>query len=776
MTISTTPPPVPEWPSAEPAAPSRRWSTYWPLILVAVTVLVNLWVLRSERLVVTAVNDQSVHRLLIEWARANWAQGVVPFDGWFPRLSAGLPEFHHYQVLPHILTGLVATVVGPDHAVAWTNYLGMALWPVCIYLTVRLFGFSRTTAGLTAAMAPLISSVTLYGFEYGSYNWRGNGMWSQLWGMWLLPLTLALTFRAVTRGHRYALAALFLALTLSCHFLTGLMAIIGMGIWVLLAPREIPRRIGRAALVGIGGLAGASWLLVPVTTDAAYGISSQYNGGTYFFDSHGRSTVFSWLWRGDLLDHAQDGRLRWPLITVLLGVGLVLAIVRFTRDERLRGLLLYFALGFAFFAGKDTVGWLTSRLPGSDQLLLHRFHNMVQISGLILAGVGASFLAQGLWRWVTRSVTARTDVAVEPPAEVPDDERAASTPNATRRAVAVLGRNPVAAVLATVVVVAFVAVSYGQAWDERNTYMRLNGAWVDAQRAADAGPGEDFASLVDEASTFGGRVYSGSASANSPYKILYAPTYMALAHLDADAIGFTLRTLSLTGDAEVKFNDQLPQHVDLFNVRAMILPSGVSPAPALGAELVRTRGAWNLWSVPTTGYLEAVDTGPAIVATNQNLGVATTDFMTNGSGADGVFPLIAFAGKPSGPPTRFDGTALTTPPGTVTVQYDRPADGKFGGRVEMDRDGVVMLKATYDPRWVATVDGERVETQMIAPSFVGVPVPAGEHTVQFTYEKYPYSWPLLVLGVLVLLGLAVAPRVLDLRRTRTRDAWPRIDA
>jgi uncharacterized membrane protein YfhO len=93
----------------------------------------------------------------------------------------------------------------------------------------------------------------------------------------------------------------------------------------------------------------------------------------------------------------------------------------------------------------------------------------------------------------------------------------------------------------------------------------------------------------------------------------------------------------------------------------------------------------------------------------------------------------------------------------------------------MRRPGIVMLKATYDPRWVATVDGERVETQMIAPSFVGVPVPAGEHTVQFTYEKYPYSWPLLVLGVLVLLGLAVAPRLLDLRRTRNRDTWPRVD-
>lgn len=776
MTVATTPPPVPDWPSAEEGASSRRWTRYWPLVLVAVTVLVNLWVLRSERLVVTAVNDQSVHRLLIEWARANWANGVVPFDGWFPRLSAGLSEFHHYQVLPHILTGLVATVVGTDHAVAWTNYLGMALWPVCIYLTVRLFGFSRTTAGLTAAMAPLISSVTLYGFEYGSYTWRGNGMWSQLWGMWLLPLTLALTFRAITRGHRYALAALFLALTLSCHFLTGLMAIIGMGIWVLLAPREIPRRIGRAALIGIGGLAGASWLLVPVTTDAAYGISSQYNGGTYFFDSHGRSQVLSWLWRGDLLDFGQDGRFRLPFITVLLGVGLVLAIVRFTKDERLRGLLIYFSLGFAFFAGKDTVGWITSRLPGSDQLLLHRFHNMVQISGLLLAGVGASFLAQGLWRWVARSVTARSAGAVDPPAAPPDGEQPAATPNRARRIVADLGRNPALAVLSTVVVVAFVAVSYGQAWDERNTYMRLNGAWVDAQRIADAGPGEDFAALVEEAGTLGGRVYSGSASANSPYKILYAPTYMALAHLDADAIGFTLRTLSLTGDAEVKFNDQLPQHADLFNIRSMILPTGVEPAPALEASLVRTRGAWNLWSVPTKGYLQAIDTGPAIVATNQNLGVATTDFMTNGSGADGVYPLIAFAGKPSGPPTRFDGTPLASPPGTVTVQYDRPADGEFGGRVEMDRDGVVLLKATYDPRWVATVDGEPVDTQMVAPSFVGVPVPAGEHSVEFRYEPYPYSWPLLAFGALVLIGLAVTPRVLDRRRARRSDTWPRVEA
>ena len=47
----------------------------------------------------------------------------------------------------------------------------------------------------------------------------------------------------------------------------------------------------------------------------------------------------------------------------------------------------------------------------------------------------------------------------------------------------------------------------------------------------------------------------------------------------------------------------------------------------------------------------------------------------------------------------------------------------------MDRPGVVLFKVSYDPRWEATVDGEPVETQMLSPALVGVPVPEGEHEV-----------------------------------------------
>lgn len=719
------------------------------MLLVALAVLINLWVLRSERLVVTAVNDQSVHRLFVEWARSHWMTGSIPFDGWFPNLSLGYAAFHHYQVLPHIITGAVATVIGTNEAMAWTNYLGMALWPICIYLTVRIFGFSRVTGGITAMLAPLISSVTLYGFEAGSYAWRGNGMWSQLWGMWLLPITLALTWRAISQGRRYALAAVFLALTFSCHFLTGTMAVLGMGVWVLLVPREIPRRIGRACLVGIGGIAGASWLLLPVASNSAWGLSSQYNGDTYFFNSHGRSQVFSWLTQGKLFDYAQDGGTRLPILTVLLGIGIVLAVARFTRDERMRALLSYFALGFLMFSGKDTVGWLTSRLPGSDQLLLHRFHNMLQISGLLLAGVAASWLAQGLWSWLKKSRQESSSTSEE------------SSSGGIRAGVA---RNFVLASMTTTLVVVISVAMLVSAWQERDTYMSGNGTWVNAQIVADGGPGKDFATLVDTARSSGGRIYAGSLSAGSPYKILYAATYMALAHDDAEGVGFTLRTLSLSGDAEVKFNDKNLSHYDLFNIRSIILPSGVLPDASLNAVQIQSLGAWTLWSVRTSGYLRVVDSGPAIVADQKTLGVATTDFLLGDSGANGLVPLIAYAGKPSGLPTRFDGVAQSTPPGVVTVQFGRPDEGVFGGRVNLSRPGVVMLKASFDPNWRATVDGKPVETQMLAPSFVGVPVPAGQHTIEFKYQSFKWTWVLVLFGALALIALAIVPRRLEQRR------------
>jgi uncharacterized membrane protein YfhO len=109
----------------------------------------------------------------------------------------------------------------------------------------------------------------------------------------------------------------------------------------------------------------------------------------------------------------------------------------------------------------------------------------------------------------------------------------------------------------------------------------------------------------------------------------------------------------------------------------------------------------------------------------------------------------------------------------VTTQLDRPDDGVFSGDVTVERPSVVMLKATYDPRWKVTVDGKPAHTQMLAPSFIGVSVSPGAHHIEFKYVPYPYYWLLLTIGGLTLLGLALVPRRLDRRR---REALERSTA
>ena len=70
-------------------------------------------------------------------------------------------------------------------------------------------------------------------------------------------------------------------------------------------------------------------------------------------------------------------------------------------------------------------------------------------------------------------------------------------------------------------------------------------------------------------------------------------------------------------------------------------------------------------------------------------------------------------------------------------ERERLDDGIVRGRVTANRRAVVVLAASYHPRWTATVDGTPVDTQMVAPTFVAVAVPEGTRDVEFTYEPYP---------------------------------------
>ncbi len=87
--------------------------------------------------------------------------------------------------------------------------------------------------------------------------------------------------------------------------------------------------------------------------------------------------------------------------------------------------------------------------------------------------------------------------------------------------------------------------------------------------------------------------------------------------------------------------------------------------------------------------------------------------------------------------------------------------------VQTNRRATVVLSASYDPGWQATVDGRPVPTIMVAPALVGVVVGPGVHTVVFQYGgfgAYPFLFVLALVTLVAL--LAVPPLWRRFRRDR----------
>jgi Gpi18-like mannosyltransferase len=708
--------PAPAVPTAEAAQeraePAAGW---WPAALGGLAVVLGLVILRGETTPAQNLNDSSFHLLMVRWAEGQIHNGRLPLDGWFPYLSLGSSFFHHYQSLPQTLTALAAAVsgMGAQTAYLWAVYLLLATWPVSVYLGARLLDWDRWTAGAAAAVSPLIVSTPGYGFEHGSYVWQGYGVFSQLWAMWLMPLAWGLSWQAVSRGRRYAAAAAAVALTVACHFIAGYLVLLTIGVWVVVLGRGFVRHAARGALVGVGALAIASWALVPLIEDSKWSNRSVYYTGTFFNDSYGARKALHWLFHGQLFDAG-----RFPVLSLLVLAGAV-ACVRAWREPRARALLGIFALSLALFFGRPTWGRALDLLPGMKDVQIHRFVMGVDMAGILLAGVGLG----ALLRWAHRRSR---------------------------------GLSPAVAGAAAVGLAVLVLAP---AWVERIHYDNRGAAMIRAQQTVDKTSGvalDRLLAIVKERG--GGRVYAGDrANWGTDYKVGYVPVHAWLADRGIDAIGFTFRTVqSLSTDPEAAFDETNPAQYQMFDVRWLLLPSG--HPPPVPAKLVASSSGNDLYQVSTSGWFQVVDRAPAIAMNRTDVAAASNAFRSSDLASRSIYPGVAFAGG-AAPPATFAGSAPPAgPAGLVLSQDARPADGVFDASVDARRTAVVLLKASYDPRWSVTVDGHPAKTSMMAPSLVGVEVGPGTHEVAFRYRPYG-SYPLLfVLGLGALVGLFFAGR------------------
>jgi hypothetical protein len=384
------------------------------------------------------------------------------------------------------------------------------------------------------------------------------------------------------------------------------------------------------------------------------------------------------------------------------------------------------------YCGRRLVGFVMNHMPGGDNILLHRYIIGVHFAGMLLAGIGAVWAVKLLVRVGRGLLRFRTGE-----------------------------------VIAVALVCVFAIAVFYPVLQNRKHYADSDRYFIDRQVAADETYGRDVIDLIDIAkSQADGRVYAGASNNwGALTKVEQVPLYQIPAQVDADSLGFYLRVNSLSALVEPYFNEADAAQYDLFNVKYVLLPN--PRRPAVPATLIATRGAYSLYEVNTSGYLEVVDTTEPIFANNEDIAAVATPYLSSPAPAEYRHPLIAFDGKTTATPSMSSSAPYVGPPGAVNFTSTSLDTGRFSGAVHANRDAWVMLKESYSPRWTATVDGKPVKPAMVAPSFVAVPVTAGDHFVVFKYKptsRYPLYF---AIGLVTLLALIFGPIVW--RRSRRRD-------
>ncbi|WP_310572335.1 YfhO family protein [Gemmatimonas sp.] len=698
--------------SAAAELPSAvNWERVCLALLALVPLLVTAWQLLPEFTTpVPASNDLALHWQMVQGASREMAHWRNPLDFWMPQLELGYPQFLYYQNLPHLvvagvhrlLFGLVELRTVFDGA----RYLLLIGLPLTVYWSMRRMDFSVRAAAISAAATTLFANRDGYGLEYDGQLWLGRGLFTQLWAEHLSLIAMAGLYRLMRTGRGYAGTIAALAALALSHFIWSyMMAMTGVLLCVLLSTRDTWKaNLLRLIIVGALAMAISAYMLIPFATSSGSYLA-MFPGITAPDLDESRSLLSA-------LQRLVIDEDRWPILTALSLTGGVAALVMRTRSARfaLVGTLVWLLL---YQFRPTEVNWL-GRVLRYDGHLVYRFIGIADVFLLMLIGVGGE--------WIWRAMVDRRVGRVDAPATA-----------APRSLGAMLA--------ATALLLAILS----PAMRDRATFFGRDGRAMTATRAALAAD-SDLTTVLDTiAAQPGGRAYMGLAS-NGGKQWRIGPlirAYDVLKDRGQPAVAPLFQGLSLNADMVVSFRDRDPAQYDLLDVRYVALPSG-APVDGFMTPLARTP-RYTVYRVATTGMA----TYGAVV--ERHAAGSQLDLLR------GVDQWSKSAGPAAKQFIRWDfrqpgGASMPTgacPGGGRTLSEHADA-GIIDLVVACDSPSSLIIKTTYHPNWRVTVDGRPVSTYMVSPVFIGIDLPAGQHTIAARYTMATGKWILLAFGALVL--------------------------
>ena len=717
------------------------------LLFLSFSVLFNAYYLFPELSSMTPdVNDNAFHFGLILRANEEFENFGNPLDHWVPYWTLGFPLFHHYQHLPHLsIIGIYNVLLRRVplftifHVVL---YLLLLVFPLVVYVSMRWLDFSEVTACMGGIIAPVVSGIGSYGFEYESYLWIGWGMFSQLFGMILLPLAVARIYVCVAKRGSHFTAILLLSLTCLTHILFGYIAILSSLLLIVITfdAKEVTTRFLRLAGLLLITAIVISYFVVPLVLDNEFHAKSLYDSAEKF-NSTGFQDVCTRFLNGDLFDGG-----RFPVLTLLCVTGLLVCFHRGSSHHLFIGFC--FLLWFFLYFGRPTWGSLLHLLPLSGGIHMQRFINGVHMFGIVLGGIGLG----ALWEELKFQISWR------------------------RRLVAVG---------LTVLLVA-------PLYQHRSGYLQRNSHVLEESKMSHAEEWPEFEVILDRLKeSEPGRVYVGRlGNWGKEYTIGAVPAYQVLSVNRLPSVGYMPFTWSLPCDFQSNFDEHRLSHYNLFHVRYVVAdsqriwPDFVKP--------VLNSGPHTLYKVPTTGYFDLVDSDVALYGTKETVWnmmllwlrsdlVEQKKFVSvffdkrDREYVDNIIMLDRFTYlRKDRREHVFQSETLfeVEEPrhvfnGQVVFQSDESGRGQPGVildervedddtyyvRVDVNRECFLLFKMSYHPNWRAYVDDQEKETVILSPGLVGVRIGPGHHQVKCVYRPRKVKTMLLFLGLLSVCGV-----------------------
>lgn len=313
------------------------------------------------------------------------------FDFHFAQQNVGVPMFASYHPLPGLWMGTLHLITS-SFMDATTLFKGslVGMWmvmPTAWYIGGRWMGMTRTEAFAFGLLSIGIQDFNNYGLTMKSILYKG--LYAQLYGMLFLPLALGSIYRYVVREEGTAQAPIICFwLTFLSHAFFGIFVGIASLLMLLVKAEGLPRRAMRLFLVyGVTLLLLLFWV-VPLLHHVGHVGGLPWR--TEVHNGYKWNTTIQHFIQGMMFDEG-----RWPWLTSLVFVGLLLGLVRI-RHRLTRWVLLTTVFAALMYLGRTFWGPAYTSIPLHRELNVSRYLSGLHFCGILLAALAFATLL----RWM----------------------------------------------------------------------------------------------------------------------------------------------------------------------------------------------------------------------------------------------------------------------------------------------------------------------------------------------------------------------------------------